>query len=188
MGKDIIKHLGPIAPLAGTWEGDKGDDKAPDEDPSQIEVNKFREAMKFEPIEPIDNHAQHLFGLKYSTTVWRLGADTSFHEEVGYWLWDAAEKQVMKCFIVPRGVNVMAGGTVEPDAKEFNLSADVGSETYGISSNLFLDREFKTIRFEMKVTFHDENSFSYDEDTQLKIKGQDNIFHHTDKNTLKRLA
>ena len=188
MENDLIKHLGPLAHLAGNWEGDKGDDKAPDDDPSQIEVNKFREVMKFEPFGPVDNHAQKLFGLRYSTTAWRLGEDSPFHEELGYWLWDSAEKQVMRCFIVPRGVNVMAGGTVEPDSKEFNLSAEVGSDTYGISSNLFLDREFKTVRFELKVTVHDANSFSYEEDTQLKIKGQDDIFHHTDKNTLKRLT
>ena len=92
----------------------------------------------------------------------------------------------MRCFIVPRGISVIAGGTVEPDAREFNLSADVGSETYGICSNIFLDREFKTVRYELKVSVHDENSFSYDEDTQLMIKGQDEIFHHIDKNTLKR--
>ena len=37
------------------------------------------------------------------------------------------------------------------------------------------------------VTVHDENSFSYEEDTQLQIKGQSELFHHIDKNTLKRL-
>ena len=37
MDNDLIKNLGPLGPLAGTWEGNKGDDKAPDEDPKQIE-------------------------------------------------------------------------------------------------------------------------------------------------------
>ena len=64
-----------------------------------------------------------------------------FHEELGYWMWDAANQQVMRCFIVPRGVNVIAGGTVEADATSFELSADVGSETYGICSNKFLDED-----------------------------------------------
>ena len=89
--------------------------------------------------------------------------------------------------MVPRGVMVIAGGTVEPAAREFHLAAEVGSETYGICSNLFLDREFKTVRYELKVTIHDANSFSYEEDTQLQIKGQSELFHHIDKNTLKRL-
>jgi hypothetical protein len=67
------------------------------------------------------------------------------------------------------------------------LAARVGSETYGICSNQFLEREFKTIRYDLKVTIHNENSFSYDEDTQLQIKGQGEPFHHTDKNTLNRI-
>ena len=85
----------------------------------------------------------------------------------------------------PREVSVIAGGIVEPDAREFQLVTHVRSETYGICSNQFLDREFKTVSFKMKVTIHDENSFSYEEDTQLQIKGQKKLFHHTDKNTLK---
>ena len=83
--------------------------------------------------------------------------------------------------MVPRGVTVIAGGTVEPEAREFHLAAEVGSETYGICSNRFLDREFKTVRYELKVTIHDANSFSYEEDTQLQIKGQSELFHHIDK-------
>jgi hypothetical protein len=187
MSEELIANLGPLAPLVGIWEGDKGDDIAPDENPKDIENNKYRERLVFEPIGPVNNHAQTLYGLRYSTTAWPMGQENPFHEETGYWLWDAAEKQVLRCFIVPRGVSVIAGGTVEPDAQEFQLAADVGSETYGICSNQFLDREFKTVRFEMKVTIHDENSFSYEQDTQLQIKGQDKLFHHTDKNTLKRV-
>ncbi len=187
MGEELNKNLGPLAPLAGVWEGDKGDDIAPDENPREKENNKYRERLIFEPFGPVNNHAQTLYGLKYSTTAWRIGSEDPFHEELGYWLWDPADKQVLRCFIVPRGVTVIAGGTVEQNAREFQLSAEVGSETYGICSNLFLDKEFKTVRYDLKVIIHDENSFSYEEDTQLQIKGQDQLFHHTDKNTLKRI-
>jgi hypothetical protein len=88
---------------------------------------------------------------------------------------------------VPRGVSVLAGGTAEPTAKSFALSAEVGAETYGICSNRFLDREFKTVRYELTVTVHDDQTFSYEEDTQLRIKGQTQLFHHRDKNRLKRV-
>jgi hypothetical protein len=47
---DNIKNLGPLAALAGVWEGDKGDDKAPDDDRVSVEHNLFRERMTFEPI------------------------------------------------------------------------------------------------------------------------------------------
>ena len=187
MTDEIIKNLGPLAALAGVWEGDKGDDTAPS-DNRGTETNKFRERMTFEPLGPVNNHQQMLYGLRYATTAWRLGEDNPFHEEVGYWLWDAQAKQVFRCFIVPRGVAVIAGGTVEPNARSFELAADAGSETYGICSNQFLDKEFKTVRFELKVTIHDDQSFSYEEDTQLKIQGQKDLFHHIDKNILKRTA
>lgn len=187
MADENIVNLGPLAPLAGIWEGTKGGDVSPDDDPTQVEHNKFRERLVLDPIGRVDNHAQMLYGLRYSTTAWRIGAAESFHEEVGYWLWDAANKQVMRCFIVPRGVSVIAGGTAEPNARTFSLRADQGSNTYGICSNQFLDVEFKTVRYELKVTVHDANSFSYEEDTVLKMKGQTDLFHHTDRNTLTRV-
>lgn len=187
MNTDLVKYLGPLASLAGVWEGDKGADVAPSDDRG-TERNAFRERLSFEPFGPVKNHEQELYGLRYSTVAWRLDEDAPFHEETGYWLWDATAKQVLRCFIVPRGVTVLAGGTVEADAKSFAISADAGSDTYGICSNKFLDREFKTVRYELTITVHGHDSFSYREDTQLKIKGQKELFHHTDANTVKRVA
>ena len=93
----------------------------------------------------------------------------------------------MRCATVPRGNSFIARETVEPDAKEFDLTADVASEIYGICSKKFLNEEFKTVCFEMKITIHSKNFFSYDQDTQLQIKGNPNLFHHTDKNTQSRV-
>ncbi|MDE3243720.1 MAG: FABP family protein, partial [Nitrospirota bacterium] len=95
------KELGPLAALAGIWEGQKGDDTAPSDDRG-TEQNKYRERITFEPIGSVNNHEQTLYGLRYATTAWRIGEETPFHEEVGYWLWDPKEKQVLRCFIVPR--------------------------------------------------------------------------------------
>ena len=185
MTDDIINNLGPLAPLAGIWEGDKGNDTAPSKNLGTQDT-PFRERWVFEPLGPVNNHQQTLYGLRYNRTVWPEGKSDPFHEDLGYWLWDAEVKQALRCFIVPRGVSIIAGGTVEPDAKSFELAAAVGSETYGICSNQFLDKEFKTVRYVLKVTIHDGQSFSYEEDTQLQIKGKKDIFHHIDKNTLKR--
>lgn len=178
---------GPLAFLAGVWEGTSGDDIAPSDDRG-TENNKYREKLILEPIGAVNNHEQKLFGLRYSTMAWRMGEQDPFHEENGYWLWDGDQKQVMRCFIVPRGVSVIAGGQAEPDATEFTMVADLGSPTFGICSNPFLDKEFKTVRYELKVIIHDETSFSYEEDTQIMIKGQPKVFHHTDKHNLKRVS
>lgn len=158
MDPELRKNLGPLAALAGVWEGEKGDDVAPS--PSRgTENNRYRERLRFEP----------------------------FHEEVGYWMWDAAGKQVMRCFIVTRGVSVLAGGTVEPDARRFVLTAERGAPVYGVCSNAFLDRELRTVRYELELTIEDDTTFRYAEDTQLQIRGQNGIFHHRDSNTLRRI-
>ena len=167
------KELGPLSGLEGIWEGGKGIDQAPDDDPAQVETNRYRERMTFAPTGLVANHQQKLYGLRYATTAWRLGEEDPFHEELGYWLWDAGAKQVLRCFMVPRGVTVIAGGTAEPDASSFRLSAEVGSETYGICSNRFLDQEFKTLRYELAFEIRDPATIHYREDTVLKIKGMD---------------
>ncbi len=187
MNQELLSKLGPLASLAGVWEGDKGDDVAPSDDRG-TERNKFRERLTFEPFGPVNNHEQQLYGLRYSTVAWRLGEEAPFHEETGYWLWDAAAKQVLRCFIVPRGVTVLAGGTAEAGAMSFRLSAEAGSDTYGICSNRFLDQEFKTVRYELTVTVHGKDRFSYQEDTQLRMKGAPDVFHHTDANTVRRVG
>ena len=93
----------------------------------------------------------------------------------------------MKSFIVPRGIAVQAGGEADINATDFTVKAELGSTTYGISSNKFLDEEFQTVSYEAKFEFVDEDVFTYDENTRIKIKGQDKIFDHTEKNTLKKV-
>lgn len=186
MSQDLLARLGPLAALAGVWEGTKGEDIAPSDDRG-TEENKFRERMTFDPFGPVRNHEQVLYGLWYATTAWRIGEDGPFHEELGYWLWDPADKQVLRCFMVPRGVTILAGGTAEPTATSFSLAADLGSPTYGICSNKFLDREFKTERYELTVTLLDRDRMRYEEDTQLRMPGRKDLFHHRDSNTLTRV-
>lgn len=179
-------NLGPLAALAGTWEGDKGRDDAPADDRG-AEVNLFRERIVFEPTGLVQNHEQHLYGLRYATTAWRIGEADAFHEERGYWLWDAAAQTIMRCFVVPRGITVIAGGQAAADARAFRLEATLGSTTFGILSGPFLDREFQTVRYELEVTLNADGSFTYDEDTQLRMPGRDAVFHHRDHNTLRRV-
>ncbi len=184
MDTDLHRHLGPLASLAGIWEGDKGIDIAPAKDGSK--ETHFRERITFDPVGPVVNGTQTLYGLRYSTMAWPLIQEHPFHEEVGYWLWDAERNQVMRCFIVPRGVLVNAGGTVDAQATAFTLSADVGSSVYGILSNPYLDEAAKTVRYEVTITIHPNGQWDYKEDTQLQMSGRSDIFHHTDQNTLTR--
>lgn len=180
-------HLGPLAILVGTWEGGTGLDLAPDEDDRlTTATSRFRERISFEPVGLVDNHEQNLFGLRYTLVAWRLDEPDPFHQELGYWLWDASAKLVMRCFTIPRGVALIAGGHAEPDARRLELAAALGSPTFGICSNPYLDREFKTLRFSMRLVVVDDDCIAYDEDTELEIPGQP-TFHHTDANTLRRV-
>ena len=77
--------------------------------------------------------------------------------------------------------------SAEADASAFELKAEVGSQTLGICSNPFLDREFKTVSYHLKFEQRDANTIHYWEDTVLEVKGLDELFHHTDENTLRRV-
>ncbi len=182
---DVVANLGPLAPLVGTWEGAEGVDTAPGRNGPQ--QTPYRERLTFEPAGPVVNGPQVLYGLKYATTAWPIGDENPFHEELGYWLWDPERKQVMRMFLVPRGVAVLAGCTADPTDTTYTMAADVGSEVYGIVSNPFLDETFKTVHYEVTVSLESEGVFSYAEDTVLKVLGAQDLFHHTDSNRLKRV-
>lgn len=183
---DVIANLGPLLPLVGSWEGAAGIDIAPS--PRGPVETPFREVRRYEPFGPVVNGAQVLYGLRYSSTMWPDESVDPFHEETGYWLWDARAQQIFCCFIVPRGVVVNAGATVGAHARRYTLAADVGSPVFGVMSNPFLDAVYRTVRFEMTVNYNDDGSFTYEQNTQLALRGGTEPFDHTDRNTLRRVA
>lgn len=112
----------------------------------------------------------------------------TFHDQVGYWLWEPATGTVMQTLTIPRGMVAMAVGKATADAKSFELVAEQGSDSNGICSNPFLNESFKTVEFRIKVHINADGTWSYDEDTVLKIRGKEELFHHTDKHTLVKIA
>lgn len=180
--------LGPLAALAGTWEGPDGLDVAFNNESGKVNETPFRERVVLHPFGPVDNGNQCLFGLDYRMAGWRAGEEDPFHTEVGYWLWDAADSQVMRCFMVPRGSTLIAGGPAEADSKELVLQAEAGSESYGILSNLYLSAAARTVLYQCRIRIG-EDEWSYDETTTVEIARMPGTpFAHTDRNTLKRVA
>jgi hypothetical protein len=182
-----LKEYGPLGALIGRWQGDKGDDIAPGDDLGK-ENNKYREEILFEPCGATFNHEQRLMGVHYALHAWRLTETKPFHEESGYLLWDEKEKLIIRSTIIPRGMTVLAGGKAEADAKQFIVSAKLGSPVFGICSNPYLDKEFKTLAFDHTLKVLGPDQISYEQDTQIQIAGQKEIFHHTDKNVLKKVG
>jgi hypothetical protein len=181
------EEWGPLAGLVGTWEsGYEGRDVSYHHEHGKVSETPYREVTTFTPFGPVDSGDQCLYGLDYRTAIYREGEESPFHTEVGYWLWDAGERQVVRCFVMPRAQAVLAGATVEPDATTFQLTATLGSDTYGILSNLYLDVVARTTRFDVTVTIG-ADSFSYEQTAVVEHKMWPSVVLHTDRNTLTRV-
>lgn len=183
---DTLSHLGPLAPLAGVWEGRKGHDEHPHV--TGTETNDFVERYELQPIDRQTNGPQLFYGLRYHSHIVKPGEIETFHDQVGHWLWEPAASQVVFSLSIPRGQVLLAGGVVDADATQFDVRATLGSPVFGILSNPFLDRAFRTTSFVMRVTIHAEGTWSYDEETVLEVAGQSRPFVHRDRNTLTRVG
>lgn len=85
---DTLANLGPLRRLAGTWEGQRGLDINPKaEGPEQ---RQFYERIAMEPIDPQANGPQLFYGLRYHVHINTPEEDITFHDQVGYWLWEPA--------------------------------------------------------------------------------------------------
>jgi hypothetical protein len=102
-------------------------------------------------------------------------------------MWDALDRQVTRCFVIPRAQALIAGATVEPDATSFRLEARLGSNTYGILSNQHIDRVANSTRFDVSVSYT-ADTFTYDETTEIQHKRYPSVVMHTDRNTLKLIS
>ena len=95
---DTLANLGPLRPLAGVWESVRGLDDHPigpgsDTDGTLIEGglrNEYVERYELQPIDPQTNGPQLLYGLRYHVHIVKPGEVETFHDQVGYWLWEAA--------------------------------------------------------------------------------------------------
>jgi hypothetical protein len=183
-----VERFGPLAGLVGSWEGAEGLDVSFGHTAGGAVETPYRERMTFAPLGPVENGEQVLYGLDYRTEAWRHGEADPFHTEVGYWLWDAAAGEVIRCFVVPRGSTLIAGGPAAPNAREFTLRAERGSTTHGILANPYLDRAARTTHYEVTVRIEPDGQLFYTEDTVLELTGQEEPFHHTDTNRLIRTS
>ena len=184
-----MSDWGPLDGLIGEWEGEGGLDRAFSHSKSAVLDTPYHEKMTMKPFGPVDNGSQSLFGLDYRTAMWRGDEENPFHTEVGYWLWDAAAGEVLRGFVVPRGITVLAGALgVTPDATSFTLQARLGDARYGISENAYLGEKASSTAYTVTVTTNADGTWSYQEETTLRMVEFADPFAHTDHNTLRRVA
>lgn len=175
---------GPLACLVGNWSGDKGVDKAPE--PDGEEKNLYYETLMFEAIGDVTNaEKQVLAVLRYHQVVSRKSNDEVFHNETGYWSWDAATDVLTHSLTIPRGVCVLAGGraTTTDAGICLKVTAKADDPDWGIVQSPFMRDNAKTTEFRHSITV-DGDKMVYEETTVLDIYGR--VYDHTDRNRLQR--
>jgi hypothetical protein len=182
---DALANLGPLRELAGVWAADKGIDINPKAAGPERRV--FREHVRMDVIDPQTNGPQLFYGLRYHIHINTPDEKITFHDQVGYWLWEPATGLILQSLTIPRGQIVLAAGQAKPGDKRISVAATRGDTRYGICTNTFLDEAFRTDRYSCAITFNDDGSWSYDIETDLMIRGTQPFNHH-DSNTLKLVA
>jgi hypothetical protein len=183
---DGLANLGPLRRLAGVWEGRKGVDINPKADGP--ERREYVERIEFQPIDPQANGPQLFYGLRYHVHVVASDEPGTFHDQVGYWLWEPATGLVLQTVAIPRGQVAIASGHAQPDDTRLVLIATRGQTEYGICSTTFLEEAFRTDSYQIEVSFEPDGSWSYISDTMLQVRGQPEPFRHRDRNTLVKIG
>jgi hypothetical protein len=150
---DTLANLGPLRPMAGIFEGRSGSDDHPVAEGGENEG--ITERYELQPIDFQTNGPQLFYGLRYHTHIDSPTEVGTFHDQVGYWLWEPLAEQVVYTLAIPRGQALLAIGPASADAREFELTSTLGSEANGIVSNPFLLRGFRTTSYRIAVSIGD---------------------------------
>jgi hypothetical protein len=180
---DTLANLGPLRALAGAWEGE-GVDTHPVITGTLDEP--YRELIEFTPIDPQLNGPQLLYGLRYHVHVNKLTEKLTFHDQIGYWLWEPKTGVLMQTLAIPRGQVALASGSADKDARVLTVSATLGAECFGICSAPFLQKNFLTRSYTQTIRVESATVISYEQDTVLETPGRP-PFHHLDRATLKKV-
>lgn len=175
---------GPLTALIGAWHGDQGMDIAPD--PAGREENPYHEVLTFAPIGDVTNaNEQRLVGLRYHQSVTRKADGKGFHDQVGYWMWDAATGTVIQSLLIPRAVGLLAAGrwVAGPGPVVLEVASALESDEWGVVQSPFMRAKARTVGFRHRVVV-DGDTLTYEEATIVDIYGR--RFEHTDQNTLTR--
>ena len=180
---DTLANLGPLRPMAGVWESVQGADDhpvGPGSDADEAEViaaaraRRLRRALRAPADRPADQRPAAAL----------RAALPRAHREAG------------RGRDVPRPGRLLAVGAGDahrhahardparpgrarrrarpsPTPRSSRSRPRVGSETYGILSNPFLDAAFRTLSFRIRVTVQRDGTWSYEEDTVMQLPDRD---------------
>ena len=185
MSEIIEINYGPLKEFIGVWKGDKGMDIAPESDGT--EENPYYETITFTEGGDLTNGEEQVLSvLHYRRIVTRKSNNEVFHDETGYWMWDASTNVMMHSLNIPRAVSLLAGTTLneknyQNGKLEFEVLAGVENKDWGIVQSPFMREKALTKSYLQKIVI-ENGKMSYEETTMLDIYGRE--FEHTDKNEL----
>ncbi len=185
----MSNYKNPLMRLIGVWKGDKGTDLAPK--PVEDENNPYFETLTFEVVDiDIENAGdEELMAVRYHQSVTEKESGDVSHDEVGYWIWNKKENTILLAFAIPRGVSVVAAGSVQesidnPGEFILNVSATLDEPNPGIVQSTFMKSKAKTTYFSREFIISG-NTLSYHQETVVHI--YDKVFSHIDKNSLTKV-
>ena len=178
---------GPLYPLLGKWVGDRGLDIAPDAQ-ALPDKSAYSDELTFSVAGPAENaEEQQLVSVKYHHVVRKKENGKIFHDQIGHWIYEPTTGLVMHSLTIPRGVCVLAGGSIKQDAQgiHFEVKADSNNESFGIIQSPFMLEKARTNAFEMQLSVS-SNQLSYKETMSLSIYGKS--FEHVDQSKLQKVT
>lgn len=189
MGDTSDLDFGPLKDLVGVWKGQDGIDIAPD--PNGKETNPYHEEITFSVRGGVTNaEAQNLAVLYYRQIVTGKADGQVFHDQTGYWMWDAEAETVMQSLTIPRAVCVLAGGKHTGEKSDdgsvvIDVAASINDKSWGIIQSPFMVEKARTTAFKHHIVIG-KDKLTYSETTTVDIYGK--IFEHTDANELVRVS
>lgn len=178
---------GPLREFIGIWKGDNGLDVSPE--PNGAENNPYYETIIFAPIGDVTNaESQVLAVVHYRQIVQRKSNDNIFHDETGYWMWDAKAGIIMHSLTIPRAVSVLAGGTHNGEKQSdgciiLEVAADLNDKDWQIIQSPFMQNNACTMKYRQRISVGN-GKLSYSQTTTVEI--YEKVYEHTDQNELMR--
>lgn len=179
------ENTNPLELLLGIWKGDKGIDLAPK--PVVDESNPYFETLTFERVNiDIENAGEEeLLAIRYHQSVTEIESGDVSHDETGYWIWNQNKNEIVLAFAIPRGVSVVAHGSIQRIENEIviHVAANLDTDNPGIVQSPFMKKNAKTTEFKRELRIS-KNTMSYSQVTTVEIYNK--TFSHEDTNQLTR--
>ena len=110
--------------MAGVCEGSHGSDDVHPGATGDGVGSVYVERNELQPIDPQTNGPQLFYGLRYHQHILKPGEVETFHDQVGYWLWEPATETVSLSLAIPRAQVVLASGHAAPGRDRVHAGGD----------------------------------------------------------------